>query len=88
MSKGNQRFVEQLRRVVRDEAQNVVPATQRFVVVKLKPFTIESLHSDSRLVEGDEDFEIARAVKKDAKVGDCCLLSTDPGGGRTAHGLI
>lgn len=88
MSTGHGRFNEQVRRIARQEAQNASPPARKFRVVKVKPFTVEALGSDARLVEGDDNFEIARAVKKEAAVGDTCLVTTDGNGEHTAHGLI
>lgn len=88
MSIGSQRFNEMVRRVARQEAHRVSPPPRKFRVVKVKPFTLEALGSDARLVEGDDDFEIDRFVKKEAGVGDTVLVSTDGTGDHTAHGLI
>jgi len=85
---GESRFVRLVRSVARQEARNVSPPVRKFLVVKLAPFTVEALGSSLRLVETDEDFDVERATKKEAEVGDVCLVSTDENGEQVAHGLV
>jgi hypothetical protein len=87
------RFVGQIRRVAREEAHRVSPPTMRFKITKVKPkIVLEALGSDLVLTQGDDDLELSRIVKKEAEVGDICLVSTHVyEGGHTeytAHGLI
>lgn len=82
------RFVRLVRSVARQEARSVSPPVRKFIVVRLKPFTVEALGSSLRLVETDEDFDVGRAVKKEAELGDVCLVSTDENGDQVAHGLV
>lgn len=86
MSRGTENFVDQVRRVSRQEAQRAAPTVGKYLVVKLKPFTVEDLGSDSRLSVEDEDFEVSATIRADSKVGDTIVVITNARGEHVALG--
>lgn len=88
MSGASDRFVEEVRRVAREEARRVSPEIGHYQVVKLKPFTLEAFGSDNQLVDSDPDFDIAPRIRAKAKVGDVAMVVTDHHGDHFLVSLV
>lgn len=73
---------EHVRKIAEDAARRASPPAERFVILRKKPLLLESVSSDLKLSEEDDDFEIGKGLRKHLKVDDHVLVATDRDGDR------